>query len=277
MTVLQPFEAWAQAQGADLAQATVVYRMKALWQNEKVTIGGVLCDEYVPTLAQVDLVQTGRPDVTLTDAATGEAALAFVAFATALQDIHAPLTGGSRLAEKGEAAPAFQEVQRLPLAKLGRLVDAEEAFMAALIADDAEALTRASFQRYQESATFARHPCDLATYQAFREEYLQSRHVPSMQFGDYLDWFYRSAAHLTPEGKLLPDTQAQVDTFLTVWKDQEEAVQRRGVFRALQVHPRHHDVFAAAITAFHADRAPVTPAPETAALATPRPRSRPAP
>lgn len=243
MSTFQPIEAWVQNQGVDLATAVMVCHVKAVWQNEKTTISNTLCDEYAPRLAKAELMKGGQVVGVLTDEAQGVEGELFALLGKSLQEARVRFVLGSALVEKGHEPPRFGAPQPVSVARLGKLVEAEEEFFEALIADDREALDRSAFKRYQQGDLYQEHPCDFETFRAFREEFVSSTYVGGLDLSDYIRWFHRSAKQLTPEGQINDETKRSLSQVLTAWKDQDEEVQTHYLHRNFEVHPRHRDVF----------------------------------
>lgn len=285
MSTFQPIEAWVQNQGVDLATAVVVCHVKAVWQNEKTTISNTLCDEYAPRLAKAELMKDGQVVGVLTDEAQGAEGELFALLDKSLQEARVRFVLGSALVEKGDEPPRFGDPQPVSVARLGKLVEAEEEFFEALITNDRDALDRSAFKRYQQGALYQEHPCDFETFCAFREEFVNGPYVGGLELSDYIRWFHRSASHLTPEGQINEETKESLSRTLTVWKDQSEEVQTHYLHRNFEVHPRHRDVFDAFFREFRDglnsppmtsnENTEISPEPEAAPAARRRTRRQP--
>jgi hypothetical protein len=101
---------------------------------------------------------------------------------------------------------------------------------------------RLKFELFQRSATYERHPSDLAFYLELREEYL-ARGRGGLDFDAYYTWFFESSHHVTPDGNVSLQSQE-------LFQEHEHRFSARprdeimGTFYSVQnVHPRHRAAF----------------------------------
>jgi hypothetical protein len=253
MSHLEAVEHWAAAQNFDLKGTQLECHVIAVWKQDKTTISGTLCDEYEPAIDRVTFLHgTQAVGELSSDDVSVAAKAAMDDFQTALRHA-APIPYlFHTVVEKGEHAPLASAPYRLRWDVLTELVLAEEEIMDGLIDNDDEKLSRGDFRRFKQSEIYAAHPCDEALFRSLRKELWDSKnHVVGMI--DYYRSFLNSSKNLNEAGTLTPAAKATLHRVLTAWSASTEEYQKSGVYRNLEIHPRHRSVYDAEIVAFRAE------------------------
>jgi len=99
-----------------------------------------------------------------------------------------------------------------------------------------------SWEKFQDSPTFAQIPCTREEFLSLYTEY-RLFHLTSMDFGDFYRWHHASRDLLDGEGNLTPASIEAADAALAETEGQPLHHRKHALCLALKVHPRHREPF----------------------------------
>lgn len=113
---------------------------------------------------------------------------------------------------------------------------------------------RLRYERDSLLHVFIQQPCERELYDGLRKEYAESRHL-GLGFDNYYEWFRRSEAKFATADGIPSETRDLMKYAMNAWltvadKPTEDWIEgkKRLFFRNFEVHPRHHDQVAAALS-----------------------------
>lgn len=258
MSLLHTVNQWAEAHALDLEGVMLECRVVPVWKQTKVTVSGAICDEYEAAIDQVKFLRAGELVAQLSSEGRWPERMTFESLVKTIKDDVSIPYLFHPLIEKGGEAPTVSQPYRLSWHRLTELVQAEDEFLEGLINNDDELLNRGNFRRFKQSAVYKSHPCSEAFFTELHTEQKDSRHLATSA-AEYYAWFVRSATRITDEGALTAEAKVELHRVLTTWANLSEERQCSGIYRNLEVHPRHRPAYGAEIGAFRSATSSVAP------------------